>query len=127
MEMNENFQNFKESLNFSCLFDFSSKNLPGKIRGKNNLSKLIEVFILFQQLFIKNFIALLVEAKQVVPDFLALLESDQPDLLNVGGDKGCTFCGGLGHRITECPKLESVQRMKTNNKKDYLADSAQDY
>ena len=56
-----------------------------------------------------------------------MLEADQPELLEAGGEKGCTFCGGLGHRITECPKLESVQRMKTNQKKDYLAHGAQDY
>ena len=34
-------------------------------------------------------------------------------LFQVLGDLGgCTYCGGLGHRITACPKLESV-----NNKK----------
>ena len=65
----------------------------------------------------------------MVPEFLQNLEPDQPEdaLFKEGGDKGCTYCGGLGHRITECPKLESVQRLKTNAKKDLLAPGAQDY
>lgn len=71
--------------------------------------------------------ALLLEANQIIPDFLTELESEQPELLTAGGEKGCTFCGGLGHRITECPKLESAQRVKANSKKDYLATGAQDY
>ena len=72
-------------------------------------------------------LALLLEANQIIPDFLTELESEQPELLTAGGEKGCTFCGGLGHRITECPKLESAQRVKANSKKDYLATGAQDY
>ena len=88
----------------------------------------------FHRLFVRIFqtfwnSALLTEAKQVVPEFLQNLEPDQPEdaLFKEGGDKGCTYCGGLGHRITECPKLESVQRLKTNAKKDLLAPGAQDY
>ena len=72
-------------------------------------------------------LALLLEAKQVVPDFLMALEADMPHIIEAGGDKGCKFCGGLGHRITECPKLESVRRMKEGAKKDYLAPNAPDY
>lgn len=83
--------------------------------------------VISNQKLVSFFLALLIEAKQEVPDFLQVLEADQPELLEAGGEKGCTFCGGLGHRITECPKLESVQRMKTNQKKDYLAHGAQDY
>ena len=83
------------------------------------LSGKIHLFIIY--------LALLTEAGQTVPDFLVELESEQPELLTAGGDKGCTFCGGLGHRITECPKLESAQRVKANNKKDYIPSGAQDY
>ena len=44
-------------------------------------------------------------------------------------DKGCSYCGGLGHRITECPKLESVQQKKAGSmsRRDFLAESAADY
>ena len=33
--------------------------------------------------------------------------------LNGGDDyneKGCAFCGGLGHRVATCPKLEQATR-----------------
>ena len=55
---------------------------------------------------------LLIEAKQRIPPVLATL--DDP---NDGGasveelSKGCAFCGGLGHRVANCPKLEA-HRMK---------------
>jgi len=72
---------------------------------------------------------LLIEAKQKVPPFLAsiITEADQ---LNEGmGSDGCSYCGGLGHRITACPKLEAVQNKKAGEvgKKDYLASTAADY
>ena len=50
------------------------------------------------------------------------------DHLNVG-DGGCSYCGGLGHRITACPKLESVQNKKAGavGKRDYMASGWADY
>jgi ATP-dependent RNA helicase DDX41 len=30
--------------------------------------------------------------------------ADGPD-----DDKGCAYCSGLGHRIKNCPKLESIR------------------
>ena len=44
-------------------------------------------------------------------------------------DYGCAYCGGLGHRITDCPKLEAVQKKRVNDigRKDYLASSAADW
>lgn len=46
---------------------------------------------------------LLKEAKQKIPPVLKALDY---------GEQGveCTFCGGLGHRITECARLEGQQR-----------------
>lgn len=45
------------------------------------------------------------------------------------GERGCTFCGGLGHRITDCPKLEAMQTKQVSNlgRKDYLAHSSMDF
>lgn len=45
------------------------------------------------------------------------------------GERGCTFCGGLGHRITDCPKLEAMQTKQVTNigRKDYLANSSMDF
>ncbi len=53
---------------------------------------------------------LLAEAKQRIPPVLAALHDPEA---TGGADegKGCAFCGGLGHRVTACPKLEQ-QRMK---------------
>eukprot|EP00736_Rhodelphis_marinus_P005530 Rmarinus@m.1103 len=53
---------------------------------------------------------LLVEAGQRVPPMLATIE-DPADLHQEkdGLSKGCSYCGGLGHRISNCPKLEAQQ------------------
>ena len=44
-------------------------------------------------------------------------------------DKGCAYCGGLDHRITDCPKLEAMQQKQAGSigKKDYLANSSADW
>lgn len=71
---------------------------------------------------------LLLEAKQKIPPFLAELENANK-LLEIDGEIGCSYCGGLGHRITECPKLEALQNKKVSDigRKDYLANSSADW
>ena len=39
----------------------------------------------------------------LVPPVLQALDDPGDDLQDVGGTRGCAFCDGLGHRITECP------------------------
>ncbi|KAL0808945.1 hypothetical protein ABMA28_012605 [Loxostege sticticalis] len=70
---------------------------------------------------------LLREAGQKVPSFL-LDMIGEPDV-PVPDGQGCSYCGGLGHRITECPKLEAVQNKQASNigRRDYLANTAADY
>jgi ATP-dependent RNA helicase DDX41 len=63
---------------------------------------------------------LLIEAKQRVPPVLQALEDPDEDINNVGGVKGCAFCGGLGHRITNCPRLDRDARRIGAGKKDSL-------
>ena len=72
---------------------------------------------------------LLVEAKQEVPIFLLSMESETEKMLDIGEEKGCSYCGGLGHRIADCPKLESIQTKQVHNinKPDYLASGGQDW
>ncbi|CAH0389580.1 unnamed protein product [Bemisia tabaci] len=72
---------------------------------------------------------LLIEAKQKVPPFLAQLQSENEKYLYLGDERGCSYCGGLGHRITDCPKLEAVQNKQASNigRRDYLASNAADY
>lgn len=60
---------------------------------------------------------LLVEAKQTVPPTLLELVPDESSAAfaaaaataaeDVGGVRGCAYCGGLGHRVQICPKLQT--------------------
>ena len=34
--------------------------------------------------------------------------------------QGCLYCGGLGHRIGNCPKLQSNNLAQERGKKDYF-------
>lgn len=34
--------------------------------------------------------------------------------------QGCLYCGGLGHRIGNCPKLQSNNKAQERGKKDYF-------
>jgi len=51
---------------------------------------------------------LLMEAGQKVPPFLTTI--DDPRAAHGGTLKGCSVCGGLGHGISNCPKLEDAKR-----------------
>ena len=59
---------------------------------------------------------LLIEAKQRIPPFLENYEAELdygPSVdatAEATGVKGCSFCGGLGHRIANCPKAEAVNK-----------------
>ncbi|XP_047330658.1 DEAD-box ATP-dependent RNA helicase 35 [Impatiens glandulifera] len=66
---------------------------------------------------------LLQEAKQRIPPVLAELNDPMEDaeaINSVTGVKGCAYCGGLGHRIKDCPKLE-------HQKSQAIAGSRRDY
>eukprot|EP00928_Gymnodinium_smaydae_P061390 TRINITY_DN45478_c0_g1_i1.p1 TRINITY_DN45478_c0_g1~~TRINITY_DN45478_c0_g1_i1.p1 ORF type:complete len:680 (+),score=197.48 TRINITY_DN45478_c0_g1_i1:104-2041(+) len=72
--------------------------------------------------------ALLVEAGQNVPPFLKQLDSTADhNVKEIGGVKGCAYCGGLGHRIAQCPKLENTRQKTTSATKDYLMTGASRY
>lgn len=75
--------------------------------------------------------ALLIEAEQKIPAFLDVMQSEAEQFLDLGENdqKGCAFCGGLGHRITNCPKLEANQRKQADSvgKKDFLANGGADW
>ncbi|XP_042912655.2 ATP-dependent RNA helicase abstrakt [Parasteatoda tepidariorum] len=72
---------------------------------------------------------LLIEAKQKVPPFLAALQSENEKYFDLGEERGCSYCGGLGHRIKDCPKLEAVQNKQASNigRRDYLANNSADW
>jgi ATP-dependent RNA helicase DDX41 len=78
---------------------------------------------------------LLIEAKQTVPPVLRALEDPYTDVVadganglsNATGTKGCAFCGGLGHRITDCPKVDSQVRKIGAGRRDLLAGKSEGY
>ncbi|KAJ3075906.1 hypothetical protein HDU98_006538 [Podochytrium sp. JEL0797] len=54
---------------------------------------------------------LLREAKQKIPPFLLSLEDPTEMFKGVeGASAECSFCGGLGHMISTCPKLEQQNK-----------------
>ncbi|XWS20477.1 hypothetical protein CRYUN_Cryun31cG0104400 [Craigia yunnanensis] len=67
---------------------------------------------------------LLQEAKQRIPLVLAELNDPMEDvdaITNASGVKGCAYCGGLGHRIRDCPKLEHQKSLAiANSRRDYF-------
>lgn len=67
---------------------------------------------------------LLIEAKQTVPEVLMQLDDD----VTVEAE-GCTFCGGLGHRISDCPKLDANRKKQETKmgKQDFMAAGGADY
>jgi ATP-dependent RNA helicase DDX41 len=73
---------------------------------------------------------LLMEAKQRVPPALMALDDPAEKLAQsggAGGGEGCAYCGGLGHRITACPKLERERKNLTGTKKDFLGAGGGDW
>eukprot|EP00941_MAST-03F_sp_MAST-3F-sp1_P001573 g1573.t1 len=71
---------------------------------------------------LKDLKGLLKEAKQRIPPVLAAIGDDEEDLKlqKESGVLGCSFCGGLGHRISNCPKREEQRRQLVSQYKDTL-------
>lgn len=63
------------------------------------------------------------EADQRIPPALSMLD-DPTERVSAAEDKtgvkGCAYCGGLGHRVTDCPKLQQYkeQRLREQGRKD---------
>lgn len=72
---------------------------------------------------------LLIEANQRIPPFLNAYTSESEAILNVGGVKGCLYCGGPGHRIAECPKRKENQDNQTRNigRSDFTRERESEY
>lgn len=65
---------------------------------------------------------LLREAKQRIPPVLQMLDDPRGDTEAIGGvSGGCSFCGGLGHSIVDCPKIDKDARRVAGGHKDALA------
>lgn len=66
---------------------------------------------------------LLLEAHQRIPPVLMIMDDPLSAMSNNGNDgkKGCAFCGGLGHSIVDCPKIDKDARRVSSKHKDALA------
>ena len=74
------------------------------------------------------------EAKQHIPPVLERLQDPRSDLSEElrkaldadaerdGLGRGCAFCGGLGHRITSCPKILKDQARLNPANRDAMID-----
>lgn len=60
---------------------------------------------------------LLMEARQRIPPVLMMLE----DPRDQNGGLGCSYCGGLGHTVVNCPKIDKNSRQMASGRKDALA------
>jgi len=66
------------------------------------------------------------EAKQHIPAILQTIHDPMEELAEVeaaSGTKGCAYCGGLGHRVAECPKLRSDTKDQYLRRADRLGGS----
>ncbi|KAL7516800.1 hypothetical protein ACHAWX_001778 [Stephanocyclus meneghinianus] len=65
---------------------------------------------------------LLKEAHQRIPPVLMIMDDPLENVPADGsGTKGCSFCGGLGHTIVDCPKIDKDARRVAGGRKDALA------
>ena len=64
---------------------------------------------------------LLVEAHQRIPPVLMIMDDPLENVTNSNGTKGCAFCGGLGHSIVDCPKIDKDARRVAGGHKDAIA------
>ena len=53
---------------------------------------------------------LLKEANQRIPPVLMIMEDPFENVEQGDGTQGCSFCGGLGHSIVDCPKIDKDAR-----------------
>src|SRR3989338_1942602 len=53
---------------------------------------------------------LLPDTTQHIPPFLLDLQGAEYAKMSIGGIVGCAFCGGSGHRVSRCDRLEKHQR-----------------
>ena len=64
---------------------------------------------------------LLKEARQRIPPVLMIMDDPLENVGADGGQKGCSFCGGLGHTIVDCPKIDKDARRVAGGRRDALA------
>mmetsp|Transcript_33179 Transcript_33179/g.48708 ORF Transcript_33179/g.48708 Transcript_33179/m.48708 type:complete len:145 (-) Transcript_33179:86-520(-) len=70
---------------------------------------------------------LLKEAHQRIPPVLMIMDDPveqmraEAEANGERGTRGCSFCGGLGHTIVDCPKIDKDARRVAGGHKDAIA------
>lgn len=126
------FKEIKHVINFDMPADIEDYTHRIGRTGRRGEKGIATTFVnkLVDETTLLDLKALLIEAHQRVPTFLSLMQSEAERLLDLDDDeKGCAYCGGLGHRIGNCPKLEANQAKQTQSigKKDFLAQGGADW
>jgi ATP-dependent RNA helicase DDX41 len=62
---------------------------------------------------------LLKEARQRIPPVLMMLDDPRDNIQE--GSAGCSYCGGLGHTVVDCPKIDKNARQMASGRRDVLA------
>jgi len=64
---------------------------------------------------------LLKEARQRIPPVLMMLDDPRDHLPEGNSTLACSYCGGLGHTVVDCPKLDKNARQMASGRRDVLA------
>ncbi|UKK02173.2 helicase [Theileria orientalis] len=70
---------------------------------------------------LKNLKSILIESNQDIPEFLKGIHVGADTLRDIGGLRGCAYCGALGHRIAECQKLSSERNKQLMGQRGLFA------
>jgi ATP-dependent RNA helicase DDX41 len=69
------------------------------------------------ELILRDLKGLLIEAGQRIPPLLQAIEDPKEILATeaaaLTGQRGCVYCGGLGHRVGDCPKIHADKRSES--------------
>jgi len=82
------------------------------------------------ELILRDLKCLLKEAGQRIPPLLQALEDPKEILATeaaaLSGQRGCIYCGGLGHRVVDCPKLyaDKKSELRKNGRNTYVGTGA---
>ena len=71
------------------------------------------------------------EAKQHTPPVLMVLDDPNANRRNTnandGHQGGCSFCGGLGHAVLDCLKIDKVSGRIASGQKDAIDSTSEGY
>ena len=123
------FKDIKHVINYDMPNDIENYVHRVGRTGRQGKSGLATTFVYshLEESLLLDLKHLLIEAKQEIPESLANIRSEDDQFVLVGGDRGCSYCGGLGHRITACPKLLATQNKQASGRTDFMKSGTGDW